>query len=54
MKQLLDHIEELWCVNMHGELMWPIHGSYQCGVCHRHYPVPFAAQPVQQSARQIS
>jgi len=31
----------LWCSFMHDAPRWPIHGEYQCGVCGRHYPVPW-------------
>lgn len=31
----------LWCNFTHDSTMWPIHGEYQCGVCGRHYPVPW-------------
>jgi hypothetical protein len=43
MKQLLDQMGQLWCETMHEELMWPVGGHYRCRVCHRDYPVPFAA-----------
>jgi hypothetical protein len=31
----------LWCNFMHDAPLWPIHGEYQCGICGRHYPVPW-------------
>jgi hypothetical protein len=31
----------LWCSFMHDAPTWPIHGEYQCGICGRHYPVPW-------------
>jgi hypothetical protein len=33
-----------WCTLMHDSPMWPIHGQYQCGACHRRYPVPWAGE----------
>jgi len=32
----------LWCDFMHDAPMWPIHGEYQCRICGRRYPVPWA------------
>jgi len=32
----------LWCDLMHDSPMWPIHGEYQCRICGRRYPVPWA------------
>jgi len=32
----------LWCNFMHDAPTWPIHGEYHCGICGRHYPVPWA------------
>src|SRR5438128_5231673 len=32
----------LWCTFMHDSPMWPIHGEYECRVCGRRYPVPWA------------
>jgi hypothetical protein len=43
MKQLLEQMERFWCETMHDELMWPVGSHYRCRVCHRDYPVPFAA-----------
>jgi hypothetical protein len=39
MNNLLDRISEAWCKTMHPEPMWPAHGSYQCRVCFRKFPV---------------
>jgi hypothetical protein len=36
-----NKIGNLWCELMHTSPMWPIHGQYECGVCGRHYPVPW-------------
>jgi hypothetical protein len=41
MKRILDRVEELWCMSVHSQTMWPYKGRYQCGVCLREYPVPF-------------
>ena len=30
-----------WCNLTHSSPMWPIHGKYECGICGRHYPVPW-------------
>ena len=43
MKRLLERVEEFWCMNMHGQPMWPSRGRYQCRVCLRQYPVRFEA-----------
>src|SRR5882762_6983089 len=32
----------LWCDFMHAAPMWPIHGEYECRICGRRYPVPWA------------
>jgi hypothetical protein len=37
----LDKLGDLWCIVMHTSPMWPIHGQYECGVCGRHFPVPW-------------
>jgi hypothetical protein len=31
-----------WCDSMHDAPMWPIHGEYECRICGRRYPVPWA------------
>jgi len=36
----------LWCNFMHDAPRWPIHGEYQCGICGRHYPVPWTENRV--------
>ena len=36
----------LWCNFMHDSPRWPIHGEYECGICGRHYPVPWAESRV--------
>ena len=43
MRQLLDQLGDLWCEAMHTDPMWPIGDHYQCRVCLRSYPVPFAS-----------
>jgi hypothetical protein len=47
MRKILQQVQKFWCINMHGELMWPFRGRYMCRVCLREYPVPFAAQMVE-------
>jgi hypothetical protein len=45
----LDVIQQVgasWCRLMHARAMWPIHGAYQCRVCGRSYPVPWAAASI--------
>jgi hypothetical protein len=37
----LDKLGEAWCGLMHDAPMWPIHGTYECRTCGRHYPVPW-------------
>lgn len=41
MKRILSQLEELWCMNMHNGVMWPVHGHYRCRICLREYPVRF-------------
>jgi len=36
-------LSEFWCLMMHPEPMWPIHGHYQCRKCRRVHPVRWAA-----------
>lgn len=38
----VDKLGAVWCRFMHNAPMWPIHGYYECGVCGRNYPVPWA------------
>jgi hypothetical protein len=38
----LDKVGDLWCRYTHEAVMWPIHGHYQCRICLRQYPVPWA------------
>ena len=46
-------IGALWCSLMHGSPMWPIHGHYQCRICARQFPVPWAEREyVRHQARQ--
>lgn len=45
MNNLLDRISEAWCKTMHPEPMWPAHGSYQCRVCFRKFPVMWETKP---------
>jgi len=43
-KRIQSQIEWLgvmWCQFMHASVRWPIYGSYECGTCHRRYPVPW-------------
>ena len=42
MKAILTRIMDLWCATMHPALRWPARGYYQCAVCLRRYPVPWA------------
>ena len=35
----MGHLANIWCKAMHGSLMWPSHGHYQCRTCGREYPV---------------
>jgi hypothetical protein len=43
MSQLLERVEQLWCMTMHTGTMWPMNGRYVCRECLRAYPVPFEA-----------
>jgi hypothetical protein len=38
----MNRIGDLWCEFMHTAPMWPIHGHYECAVCGRRHPVPWA------------
>lgn len=40
----LERIGRLWCRFLHDAAMWPIHGTYECRVCHRRYGVEWASQ----------
>ena len=51
MIQLLDQFEQFWCTTMHSDVMWPFRGHYQCRVCLREYPVPFAAAAARHARR---
>ena len=44
MRELMNRIEEIWCVAMHDRMMWPIHGKYRCRTCLREYAVGFEAE----------
>jgi hypothetical protein len=35
----LDRFQEFWCRFQHDALMWPIHGAYECRICHRRYGI---------------
>ena len=53
MKRILERVEEIWCMSMHGQTMWPFRGHYHCGVCLREYPVQFeslVAKPRRESS----
>jgi hypothetical protein len=41
----MKRLGDLWCVLMHSELMWPMHGEYECRNCGRRYPVLWAGEP---------
>ncbi len=40
----LDRFKDFWCRFHHDALTWPIHGVYECRVCHRRYGVAWAHQ----------
>ena len=40
----LERFKEFWCRFQHDSLMWPIHGVYECRVCHRRYGVAWEHQ----------
>ena len=42
LSERVNRIGGLWCEFMHAAPMWPIHGHYECGVCGRLHPVPWA------------
>jgi len=35
----VERLQVWWCRMQHVSLRWPIHGQYQCAICHRRYPV---------------
>lgn len=42
--QFQSRVDTLWCSLMHEEIMWPIHGHYECRTCGRSYPAFSEAQ----------
>ena len=42
MKKLWGWISEFWCNEVHAAPMWPVHGKYECRVCHRVRAVAWA------------
>jgi hypothetical protein len=44
MKKLWGWISEFWCNQVHAAPMWPVHGKYECRVCHRVHEVGWANQ----------
>lgn len=50
MRNLRNRLGRIWCEQMHGSTMWPIHGKYRCGTCLREYPVPFEGRAAEQPA----
>jgi hypothetical protein len=44
--EMAEQMGAFWCRLMHAGATWPIHGSYQCRICGRSYPVPWAAARV--------
>jgi len=42
LSERMNRIGDLWCEFMHAAPMWPIHGYYECAVCGRRHPVPWA------------
>ena len=35
--QFQSKIDTIWCSVVHKEIMWPIHGQYECRTCGRRY-----------------
>ena len=44
MRNMVDRLEQFWCLHMHKGVMWPIRGHYLCRECHREYPVAFESR----------
>jgi hypothetical protein len=44
MKSLIDNVSRIWCVMLHSDLMWPIHGHYCCRRCLRQYRIRWNAE----------
>ena len=42
----MNWLGDLWCEVMHSSTMWPIHGHYECAICGRRHPVPWAELPM--------
>jgi len=36
-----SRIKDAWCLIVHDQPMWPIHGYSRCRVCFRRRPVPW-------------
>ncbi len=53
MTSLLSQIGRTWCRAMHRKPLWPMHGEYECPVCMRRYPVPWADSVSSQSPRPV-
>lgn len=49
MFERLSIFGRLWCLLMHDEPMWPIHGMYECRDCGRRYAA-FAEAPIAHEA----
>lgn len=44
MAAFLLQIGRGWCRMIHRSPRWPIRGQYECSICLRRYPVPWANQ----------
>ncbi|HZQ55990.1 MAG TPA: hypothetical protein VFB14_27600 [Bryobacteraceae bacterium] len=53
----LSNIGHLWCSFAHNDVMWPIHGQYQCRRCLRYHTVaweqPQAEGPVARASQSL-
>jgi hypothetical protein len=53
MKSLIDNVSRIWCVMLHSDLMWLLHGHYCCRRCLRQYRIRWNAEE-QSFARRVS
>jgi hypothetical protein len=40
----LTRMGDVWCRMMHRDVMWPIHGKFQCRKCFRLHPITWGGR----------